>query len=59
MSDSGVIEIRRELSGYRVVLVPPDPTQPDQLFTDKREAFGCAGGIRMVTGRRKVDLTGE
>lgn len=55
---TGTVEIRPERGGFAVVLVPPDPSRPDEWFADVREARGCAGGLRLVTGRRKVDLTG-
>ena len=55
---SGAVEIRTEGAGFVVVCVPPDPAHPPRSFSDKREAFGFAGGLRLVTGRRKVDLTG-
>jgi hypothetical protein len=58
VTDCGTVEIRRKGKGFRVVCVPPDPLHPPADFTDGRAAFGCAGGIRMTTGRRKVDLTG-
>ena len=41
-----------------MVLAPPDPAFPDQRFEDLRAAFGFSGGVRMVTGRKRVDLTG-
>lgn len=56
---NGTVEIRRDSDGYRVACVPPDPKREDEWFADLREARGTAGGIRLVTGRRKVDLTGE
>lgn len=57
--DRGIVEISKEGAGFRVRLDPPDPAKPDQWFCDIREARGCAGGLRLVTGRRKVDLTGS
>ena len=33
--------------------------RPDLPLPDKREAWGHCGGIRLVTGRRKIELTGE
>lgn len=53
-----VIEIRSTATGYEVAVVPADLQYPVQTFADKRQAFGCAGGLRIVTGFRKVDLTG-
>lgn len=59
MSDP-VIEIRRDgEAGFVVVVKPPDPAHPPETFDDLRRARGAAGGIRLVTGWRKVDLTGE
>ena len=56
--DAGIVEISEGEAGFRVRLLdPPDPAKPDQWFATAKEARGCAGGIRMVTGRRKVDLT--
>lgn len=51
------IEIRRKGSGFVVEVVPPDPEHPPAMYSDKRTAFGAAGGFRLVTGWRKVDLT--
>lgn len=51
------IEIRRTATGYAVAVVPANLAYPVQTFTDKRQAFGCASGLRIVTGFRKIDLT--
>ena len=59
MADAGTVEIRRLGKGFAVNCVPPDPAYPPETFTDKRHAFGYAGGISLVTGRRKIDLTGS
>lgn len=59
MTDDPVIEIRRENGGFVVSVEPADPAYPPRHFDNSRSAFGCAGGIRMVTGWRKVDRTGE
>lgn len=57
MDDPGVIEIARDGgAGFRVRLIPPDPKWPDEWFDDIRRARGSAGGLRLVTGRRKLDL---
>ena len=57
--DCGVVEISEDgEAGFRVRLDPPDAAKPDQWFRTAKEARGHAGGIRLVTGRRKVDLTG-
>ena len=56
----GIVEISGDgEAGFRVRLDPPDPAKPDQWFATAKEARGCAGGIRLVTGWRKVDLTGS
>lgn len=55
---TGTVEIRPDGEGWLVRCEPPDPSRPDQWFSDLRHARGTAGGIRLVTGRRKVDLTG-
>lgn len=55
----GVVEIGREGAGFRVRLDPPVEGKPDQWFDDLRDARGCAGGLRLVLGWRKLDLTGE
>lgn len=54
-----VIEIRSTPSGYEVSVVPASLGYPVQTFPGKRQAFGCAGGLRIVTGFPKLDLTGE
>lgn len=53
----GVVEMREGDGGFVVSLIPPDPAYPDATFTDRREAWGHAGGIRLLTGREKVDRT--
>ena len=52
-----VIAIRQDDAGFVVAVEPPDPAHSAQHFSDKRAAFGFAGGLKMVTGWRKVDLT--
>lgn len=59
MTDGPVIEVRRDEAGFVVAVVPADPGYPARHFCDQREAFGAAGGLRMVTGWKRVDLTGE
>jgi hypothetical protein len=54
-----VIEIRRIGPGFVVVVSPPDLAHPPQPFDTIKQAFGYAGGLRIVTGWRKSDLTGE
>lgn len=56
--ETSVVEIRRDGAGFVVEVVPPDPAYPAERFDDVRRAFGAAGGIKLVTGWRKVDLTG-
>ena len=59
MTGPGVVEMRPDgTGGFAVVCVPPDPAHPPQSFADRRDAWGRCGGIKLVTGRRKVDLTG-
>lgn len=59
MTDRGAVELHRDGEGYRVVLNPPDTSRPDAWFAERKEAWGACGGIRLTTGRAKVDLTGE
>jgi hypothetical protein len=56
--DAPVIAIRREGVGFVVALEPDDPAHPPRHFDNQRSAFGWAGGMRMTTGWRKLDLTG-
>ncbi|WP_298196744.1 hypothetical protein [Novosphingobium sp.] len=51
------IIIRRDGAGFAVEVVPSQPGHPIRYFDNSRSAFGHAGGVRMVTGWRKVDLT--
>lgn len=53
------IEVRREGDGFAVVVVPPHLAHPPAHYHNKRSAFGAAGGLRLVTGWRRVDLTGD
>ena len=55
--DEAVIEIRRSDAGFVVAVVPADPHYPDQQFSELSSARGWAGGLRMVTGYRKLDRT--
>lgn len=59
MGAAGTIEVRRNGSGFVVEVLPPAPAYPVAHFDDLRTAWGHAGGIRIATGWRKVDLTGE
>lgn len=59
---SGDVILSREGADWLVRLDPPDPSgihETETRFTDIREARGAMGGMRLVLGRRKVDLTGE
>lgn len=58
MESAGIVQIRREGSGFAVDFVPPDPAFPSQSFADHPSARGFAGGARLVLGRKLVDLTG-
>ena len=52
---TGVVEVAgSEEAGFWVRLQPPDPAFPEQWFPTLR----AARGIRLVTGRQKVDSTG-
>jgi hypothetical protein len=52
------VDVTAHGDGFLVSCVPPDPKRPPERFATFREAWGCAGGIRLVTGRAKRDLTG-
>lgn len=54
----GTVDVTIEGDGFLVACNPPDPARPDEWFPTFREAWGTAGGIRLVTGRTKRDLTG-
>ena len=54
-----VVEVRRADGGCLVAVVPPDPAYPAEPYAEFRRAWGAAGGIRLVTGSPKVDLTGD
>lgn len=54
----GVVQVRREGTGFCVECIPPEPAFPSQTFTEHRSARGFAGGARMVLGRKLLDLTG-
>lgn len=57
---SAVVTIRRHgEAGFVVAIEPPDPEHPPQVFETFKRANGCAGGLRLVLGLRKVDLTAE
>lgn len=58
MDGRGTVDVRREKGGFRVSCDPPDPMRADEVFATMREAWGHAGGIKLVTGRIKRDLTG-
>lgn len=54
---ASVIEIRRNGDGFEVAVVPSDPDHPPVHFDAKKDAFGHIGGVRLVTGWPKIDLT--
>lgn len=59
---SGDVILSRDGEIYVVSLDPPDPSgvhETERRFSDIRDARGAIGGMRLVLGRRKVDLTGE
>ena len=58
MSDHTII-IRQLGRAYSVEVEPPHPDHPPRVFGDPRSALGCAGGLRIVTGWKKLDLSGE
>ena len=56
MTEPGyTIAITRHAEGFRVAVDPPHPDHPAQLFADRREARGAAGGLRMVSGWALLD----
>ena len=59
MMDRGTVTLSQDEAGAFVVrLDPPDPNYAqDQRFDDIRDARGMMGGVRLVLGRRKIDLT--
>lgn len=54
-----VVTMRRNGPDYVVAIEPDDPAHPPQTFPEKRAAWGAAGGLRLVLGLQKIDLTGE
>lgn len=54
-----VIAIRRDGAGFVVGIEPPDPAYPPERFETFKRANGAAGGLRLVLGLRKVDLTDQ
>lgn len=59
MASDITVTIKPDGDGFSVVLDPPDDRHPPQHFDDVRKARGMAGGLRLVLGARKIDLTGE
>jgi hypothetical protein len=59
MAAASIIAVRRNSDGYTVAVEPADPAHPAQCFPDMRAAWGAAGGLKLVLGIPKVDLTGE
>lgn len=56
--DRGTVTLSQDEAGaYVIRLDPPAPGHPEeQRFDDIREARGMLGGLRLVLGRRKVDM---
>jgi hypothetical protein len=59
MGNGPIIAVRLNSDGYTVAVEPADPSRPPQRFPDKRAAWGATGGLKLVLGIPKVDLTGE
>lgn len=59
MTDDPVITIGTEDGQYVVRVAPDHPAYPPQSFATHKAAYGAAGGMRLVTGWRRIDLTGE
>ncbi|MEE2795630.1 MAG: hypothetical protein VX512_12430 [Pseudomonadota bacterium] len=59
MMDRGTVTLSQDEAGADVVrLDPPDPNyREEQRFGDIRDARGMMGGVHLVLGRRKIDLT--
>lgn len=58
--DRGEVVLSQDGADYIVRLVPPEPGgihAEEQRFSDIRDARGAMGGLRLVLGRRKIDLT--
>lgn len=57
--DRGTVTLSQDEAGAFVVrLDPPASGHPEeQHFADIREARGMLGGLRLVLGRQKIDLT--
>lgn len=56
--DGPIVAMRDTPDGrFSVGIEPPDPLRPPETFDSKREAWGAAGGLRLVHGLRKVDCT--
>lgn len=55
----GVVQLRREGTGFLVEFIPPEAAFPSQIFTEHKAARGFAGGARMVLGRKLLDQRGE
>lgn len=59
--DRGDVILSQDGADYIVRLDPPDASglhPVEQRFDDIRKARGAWGGLRLVLGRRKIDLTG-
>ncbi|WP_072384070.1 hypothetical protein [Novosphingobium sp. NDB2Meth1] len=55
--DAPVIVIRNEGGLYVVTVEPEHPSYPPQSFGSHKVAYGTAGGMRLVTGWKRIDLT--
>lgn len=58
MGGPGTVDVTKDGDGFLVACNPPDPNREPEWCATFREAWGTAGGIRLVTGRTKRDLTG-
>ena len=58
MDAAGTVDVTVDGEGFKVACNPPDPRWDPRTFPTFREAWGSAGGIRLVSGRIKRDLTG-
>lgn len=59
MNTAGEVHVRRHGRGFVVECNPPDPAHPAQVFDTMRAAWGYAGGVKLTTGRHKIDSTGD
>lgn len=57
MDGPGTVDVTNSGDGFMVTCNPPDPKREPEWCATFYEAWGTAGGIRLVTGRTKRDLT--